>query len=78
MEKQEGESFPDFLFRYYEDDVFWKFRRRFMPKWFYYSRMFLISMKIKGVLLIGAGIAIAVGIFFLQKSEYAAWLQIQF
>lgn len=78
MDGQEGESFPDFLFRYYEDDVFWKLRKRFMPKWFYYSKMFLFFVKLKGVMLITSGTLIAVGIFLLSKSEYAQWLQIQF
>lgn len=77
MEKLKGESFPDFLFRYYAEDVMWKLRKRFVPKWFYYSKMFLIFTKVKGVILILAGLGIAVGLFLLSKSEYVVWLQIE-
>ena len=78
MEKLEDESFPDFLFRYYAEDFFWKLRKRFVPKWFYYSKMFLIFMKVKGVILILAGLVLALCLVYLSKSEYAAWLQIEF
>lgn len=78
MEKQDDESFPDFLFRYYADELPWKLRKRFMPKWFYYSKIFLISVKIKGVVLIVCGVLIAIAIFWVSKSEYAPWLHIEF
>lgn len=78
MEKLEDESFPDFLFRYYSEDFLWKLRKRFVPKWFYYSKMFLIFVKIKGVLLILAGLAIGIGTYLLTKSQYEPWLHIEF
>ena len=78
LEKLEDESFPDFLFRWYGDDFFWKLRKRFVPKWFYYSRMFLIFIKVKGIVLILAGLGLAVALIFVSKSEYASWLQIVF
>lgn len=78
LEKLENETFYDFLFRYYEDDFFWKLRKRYGARWFYRSKAFLLFMKIKGVLLILSSVLIALGTFLLSESEYAVFLQITF
>lgn len=77
MEKVDEESFPDFLFRYYADDWRWKLRKKFVPRWFYYSKCFLIFTKIKGVVLIFSGLAIAFLLFYISGTEYGAFLQIE-
>ena len=77
LEKQDDESFMDFMFRYYADEWQWKLRKRYGPKWFYYSKMFLIFTKIKGVILIVVGLAIAFGVFFLSGTDLGVYLQIE-
>lgn len=77
MEKLEDESFTDFLFRYYEDELLWKLRKRFGPKWFYYGKSFIRFTKIKGVILIVVGIAIGVAVFLVSKTEYGIFLDIE-
>lgn len=76
MNKLDGEKFMDWCFRYYEGEFVWKLRKKFGPKWFYYSKMFFIFMKIKGVLLILAGAGILVGVFLISRTDYAGYLHI--
>lgn len=77
LEKLDGESFSDFLFRYYEDDWRWRLRRRLLPKWYVRSKLLLLFIKVKGVIFILGGLSIVYVLYFLSKSEYAPWLYIE-
>lgn len=77
MEKQDDESFMDFLFRYYDSEWQWQIRKRFGPKWFYYSKWFLRFIKFRGIVLILAGLVIGLAVFFVSRTEYGIFLDIE-
>lgn len=77
LEKQGGETFFDFMCRYYSDDFFWKLRKRYGVKWVYNSKVYSKFVILKGVVLILLAISLVIAILWLKTTEYYVWLSIE-
>lgn len=77
-EKEEGETFYDWLNRYYKGELFWEMQNTFSLRWYYNSNIYKIFKRTVGLISLLLGIAIFVGIYFLSKTQYIVWLNIEF
>ena len=76
--KEEGlprQSFLEFCFEYY-NSISWKIRKSFGIRWFYNSKLFLIYIRLRGVIIFLFGVAIIIAILLVGSSEYAPYLDI--
>lgn len=70
IKKLDNESFADFLFRYYKDDVVWRIRKKLRVKWFYNSKGFLKFLRLKGIILVLIGFTLLVLRLYLSFTDY--------
>lgn len=77
LEKKENETFFEFMCRYYEDDFFWKLRKKYGIKWLYNSKIFEKYIKLKGIILILFGLIVVFGLLLLRQTDYYVWLSIE-
>lgn len=75
LEKEEGETFFQFCYRWY-GGIVWKLRKRLHIEWFYNSKAFLRFIRLKGVCLICLAIALTIFIFKVSGTEYGIWLDL--
>lgn len=78
MFAQEGESFFDFLCRYYADEPFNRFKKGSKLRIVYNSKMYKIIMSLQGIILLLLGIGMFIFVFAAKSSEYGVWLNIKF
>ena len=72
----EGESFYDFLCRYYADQPFTRFKKDSKLRIVFYSKIYKISLRLQGLFLVLLGVLIFGIIFYVSQTEYGVWLNI--
>lgn len=73
----EGETFYDFLCRYYADQPFTRFKKDSKLRLIFNSKVYKISLRLQGLFLVLLGVAIFGIIFYTIQTEYGAWLDIK-
>ena len=77
LEKQDHESFFDFMCRYYSDDLSWKLRKKIGLRWIYNSKVYERFIILKGIILVAVAILMVVLLLLFKQSEYFIWLGIE-
>lgn len=77
IEKEDNETFFDFMCRYYSDDLFWKIRKKLGYSWIYNSKIYEKFVILKGIILIAFAIIMIIILLLFHKSEYFIWLSIE-
>ena len=72
----EGESFYDFLCRYYADQPFTRFKKDSKLRIIFNSKIYKISLRLQGLFLVLLGVLIFGIIFYVSQTEYGVWLNI--
>ena len=72
----EGESFYDFLCRYYADQPFTRFKKDSKLRIVFNSKIYKISLRLQGLFLVLLGVLIFGIIFYVSQTEYGVWLNI--
>lgn len=72
----EGESFYDFLCRYYADQPFTRFKKNSKLRIIFNSKIYKFSLRLQGLLLVLLGFIIFGAIFYVSQTEYGVWLNI--
>lgn len=72
----EGESFYDFLCRYYADQPFTRFKKDSKLRIVFNSKIYKISLRLQGLFLVLLGILIFGIVFYVSQTEYGVWLNI--
>lgn len=72
----EGESFYDFLCRYYADQPFTRFKKDSKLRIVFNSKIYKISLRLQGLFLVLLGVLIFGIVFYVSKTEYGVWLNI--
>lgn len=72
----EGESFYDFLCRYYADQPFNRFKKDSKLRIIFNSKIYKFSLRLQGLFLVLLGIIIFGAVFYASQTEYGAWLNI--
>lgn len=72
----EGESFYDFLCRYYADEPFTRFKKDSKLRLVFNSKVYKISLRLQGLFLVLLGVALFVLVFHISHTEYGSWLDI--
>lgn len=72
----EGESFYDFLCRYYADQPFTRFKKNSKLKIVFNSKIYKISLRLQGLFLVLLGVLIFGIVFYVSQTEYGVWLNI--
>lgn len=76
INKENNESFYDFMCRYYKDSVIWKIRKKLNIRWFYNSRAFKNFIRLKGIVFIIFSLAIFILFLYLKSTDYGFLLEI--
>lgn len=74
--RENNETFFQFCCRNF-DSAIWRIRKKFKMDMFYNSRVFKISVILKGLLLVLLGVVIIVVYFLIKSTEYGVWLGIK-
>ena len=72
----EGESFYDFLCRYYADQPFTRFKKDSKLRIVFNSKIYKISLRLQGLFLVLLGVLIFGIVFYVSQTEYGVWLNI--
>lgn len=72
----EGESFYDFLCRYYADQPFTRFKKDSKLRIIFNSKIYKISLRLQGLFLVLLGVLIFGIVFYVSQTEYGVWLNI--
>lgn len=72
----EGESFYDFLCRYYTDQPFTRFKKDSKLRIVFNSKIYKISLRLQGLFLVLLGVLIFGIVFYVSQTEYGVWLNI--
>lgn len=72
----EGESFYDFLCRYYADQPFTRFKKDSKLRIVFNSKIYKISLRLQGLFLVLLGVLIFGIVFYVSQTEYGVWINI--
>jgi hypothetical protein len=78
IEKQDGETFFDFMCRYYADNWIWKIRKKLNHRWIYNSKIYGFLVILKGVFSIIFATALLSALIYMRNTDYGVWLNIEF
>lgn len=73
----EGETFFDFLCRYYADQPFTRFKKGSKLRFVFNTKVYKFSMRLQGSILVLLGVLLFGLVFYISQTEYGAWLNIK-